>query len=398
MYINETLRRGSPPQISRASLCCLLQSSFLSTIISKSAKMVAKSATLSMAMLGMASAHTIMQAVGVNGKDYAQGHGIYMPSDDSFQSDVTSDSMACNGPPVTYFQSSTEVIPVKAGDTVTGSWLHTLTSTGPDSNADNKVIDSSHKGPVLAYMKKVSDATKNPSAGPGDGWFKIAEAGLISSTQWGVDALIDAGGVQTVTIPSCIEDGDYLLRFEVIALHDGTKPNGAQFYVSDSPVLLIYHASANTWFTDGVRSDRSFWRHWCEHPGDCLDSGCLLRKSALFLSFSLRFSALTPKLGLRPRHLLQRLQQQRPTLPPDRLHHPRLVNTHAQFCRWHTSQVLTSPSRSRGLHLRRWFFSAAGRTLYWRLVRLWIWIRWNHLRQRYCLCCFIIGARRYFCC
>lgn len=210
--------------------------------------MVAKSATLSMAMLGMASAHTIMQAVGVNGKDYAQGHGIYMPSDDSFQSDVTSDSMACNGPPVTYFQSSTEVIPVKAGDTVTGSWLHTLTSTGPDSNADNKVIDSSHKGPVLAYMKKVSDATKNPSAGPGDGWFKIAEAGLISSTQWGVDALIDAGGVQTVTIPSCIEDGDYLLRFEVIALHDGTKPNGAQFYVSDVPSLFNLYRSANSWF------------------------------------------------------------------------------------------------------------------------------------------------------
>jgi cellulase len=26
-------------------------------------------------------------------------------------------------------------------------------------------------------MKKVSDATKNPSAGPGDGWFKISEDG-----------------------------------------------------------------------------------------------------------------------------------------------------------------------------------------------------------------------------
>ena len=207
--------------------------------------MVAKSATLSMAMLGMASGHTIMQAVGVNGKDYAQGYGIYMPSDDSFISDVTSDSMACNGAPVTSFQSSSEVIPVKAGDTVTGSWLHTLTSTGPDSNADNKVIDSSHKGPVLAYMKKVSDATQNPSAGPGDGWFKIAEAGLVSSSQWAVDALIEAGGVQTVTIPSCIEDGDYLLRFELIALHDGTKPNGAQFYVCN---IVQLSSSANTRF------------------------------------------------------------------------------------------------------------------------------------------------------
>jgi hypothetical protein len=33
-------------------------------------------------------------------------------------------------------------------------------------------------------MKKVSDATQNPSSGPGDGWFKIAEAGLISPSEF----------------------------------------------------------------------------------------------------------------------------------------------------------------------------------------------------------------------
>lgn len=191
-----------------------------------------------LALLGPVSCHTIMQAVGVNGKDYAQGHGIYMPSDDSFQSDVSSDSMACNGSPVTGFQSSTEVIEVKAGDVVTGSWLHTLTSTGPDSSADNKVLASSHKGPVLAYMKKVDDATQNPSAGPGDGWFKVSEAGLISSTEWAVDALIEAGGVQSVTIPSCIEDGEYLLRFEIIALHSASSEGQAQFYVCDPRIAL----------------------------------------------------------------------------------------------------------------------------------------------------------------
>ncbi|KAK3635431.1 hypothetical protein LTR56_014715 [Elasticomyces elasticus] len=183
-----------------------------------------------------------MQAVGVNGKAYGQGVGIYMPGDDSFQSDVTSDSMACNGAPVGYFTSSSEVIPVKAGDTVTGSWLHTLTSTGPDDSADNKVIDSSHKGPVMAYMKKVSDATQNPSAGPGDGWFKISEAGLMSSTEWGVDALISAGGVQNVTIPECIEDGQYLLRFEVIALHSASVERDAQFYATDPGIKVnIYN-------------------------------------------------------------------------------------------------------------------------------------------------------------
>lgn len=83
----------------------------------------------------------------------------------------------------------------------------------------------------MAFMKKVSDATQNPSAGLGDGWFKVSEAGLISSTKWGVDALRSAGGIQSVTIPSCIAPGDYLLRFEIIALHNAENSGGAQFYV-----------------------------------------------------------------------------------------------------------------------------------------------------------------------
>jgi len=82
----------------------------------------------------------------------------------------------------------------------------------------------------MAYLKKVNDATQNPAAGPGDGWFKISEAGLISSTEWAVDALISAGGIQSVPIPSCIEDGNYLLRFEIIALHNAYSAGGAQFY------------------------------------------------------------------------------------------------------------------------------------------------------------------------
>jgi cellulase len=146
---------------------------------------------------------------------------------------VNADTLACNGPPATGFKSSSVKISVQAGSTVTGLWLHELGSTdaNPGSDTDNKVIASSHKGPVIAYMKKVADATQNPASGPGDGWFKISESGLISSSQWAVDALISAGGVQSVTIPTCIENGDYLLRFEIIALHSAYTYPGAQFYV-----------------------------------------------------------------------------------------------------------------------------------------------------------------------
>lgn len=146
---------------------------------------------------------------------------------------MNANTLACNGAPATGFTSSSKKITVQAGSTVTGLWLHELGSTdsNPGSDTDNKVIASSHKGPLLAYMKKVSDATQNPSAGPGNGWFKISEVGLISSTQWAVDSLISAGGVQSVKIPSCIENGDYLLRFELIALHSAYSYPGAQFYV-----------------------------------------------------------------------------------------------------------------------------------------------------------------------
>ncbi|KFY30591.1 hypothetical protein V494_08100 [Pseudogymnoascus sp. VKM F-4513 (FW-928)] len=178
-------------------------------------------------LLGTVSAHTIMQAVG----GYSQGVGIYMPSDDSPQTNVGSNSMACNGSPVGGFSSPNKKITMQAGQTYTGAWLHTLTSTGPDSTADNKVIDSSHKGPVMAYMKKVSDSLSgNPSSGPGDGWFKIAQDGYDGS-KWGVDSLISAGGVQSFTIPSCIVNGDYLVRLEVLALHSAYDTGGAQFYM-----------------------------------------------------------------------------------------------------------------------------------------------------------------------
>jgi len=187
-------------------------------------------------LLSIASAHTIMQAFNGN----PQGVALYMPSSNVYQSDVTAQTLACNGIPATGFKSSSTKITVQAGQTVTGAWLHQLDSTDTNfgADSDNKVIASSHKGPLLAYMKKVPDATQNPSAAAGDGWFKISAVGLISSTQWAVDALIAAGGIQTITIPSCIENGDYLLRFELIALHSASTYPGAQFYMECAQITV----------------------------------------------------------------------------------------------------------------------------------------------------------------
>lgn len=103
-----------------------------------------------------ASAHTIM--VSVNGG--AAGDGVRVPSYDGPINDVTSNSIVCNGSPNPTSKTNT-VITVQAGSTAKLLWRH----------GSNDVIDSSHKGPVMAYLKKVSDAKTD--TGIGGGWFKV---------------------------------------------------------------------------------------------------------------------------------------------------------------------------------------------------------------------------------
>ena len=77
----------------------------------------------------------------------------------------------------------------------------------------------------------VPNATQSDVTGLG--WFKIYEDGLTVSNQtWAVDRLIANKGKVSFTIPSCIPDGQYLLRHEIIALHAAESYPGAQFYVS----------------------------------------------------------------------------------------------------------------------------------------------------------------------
>jgi len=177
--------------------------------------------------IAVASAHTIFVQLGVEGTTYPISHAIRDPTYDGPITDVTTEYIACNGGPNPTTASS-DIINVKAGDTVQATWRHTLTSTA--ANDDVYVVDPSHKGPVMAYMKKVTDATSD--VGYGDGWFKISEAGLNTATQdWATTDLIANGGVQSITIPSCLEDGQYLLRPELIALHSAASKEGAQFYL-----------------------------------------------------------------------------------------------------------------------------------------------------------------------
>ena len=135
-----------------------------------------KTFTLLLAALPAAFAHTIFTQL--NGNPI--GYGIRDPSYDGPIQDVTSDYLACNGGsnPTT---ASPYVITVQAGSTAQLTWRHTLTS------GSNDVIDPSHLGPVMAYMKKSSNATTD--VGYGSGWFKIQESGY-SNGVWATTTLV----------------------------------------------------------------------------------------------------------------------------------------------------------------------------------------------------------------
>lgn len=185
-----------------------------------------------------ASAHTIFSSLEVAGKNYGVGGGVRVPSYNGPIEDVTSNSLACNGAPNPTTPSDL-VIDVQAGSTVTAVWRYMLSSTG---SAPADIMDSTHKGPTSAYLKKVSSATTD--SGVGDGWFKVQEDGLGSDGIWGTERVINGEGRHEITIPACIEPGQYLLRAEMLALHAAGSYPGAQFYQECAQINVIGSGSA----------------------------------------------------------------------------------------------------------------------------------------------------------
>ncbi|KAF2849330.1 carbohydrate-binding module family 1 protein [Plenodomus tracheiphilus IPT5] len=180
------------------------------------------SSILALAVAGGAqfvAAHTTLYNILVNGKDQGLGNkaGGYIdsPPNNSPITDVTSKDMTCN---VAGTKATTSVT-VAGGDEITFEWHHDSNSPSDD------IVASSHKGPIMVYVAK---------AGTSPSWTKIAEDGFDGKT-WAVDKLIAGSytgkrGQHTVKLPN-LAAGDYFLRPEIIALHEGDRPSGAQFYM-----------------------------------------------------------------------------------------------------------------------------------------------------------------------
>ncbi|KAL1961863.1 hypothetical protein VTN77DRAFT_987 [Rasamsonia byssochlamydoides] len=92
---------------------------------------------------------------------------------------------------------------------------------------------SSHHGPVITYLApcngNCSEVDKTTLE-----FFKIDQGGLVNDTDppgtWASDELIANNNSWTVTIPTSIAPGGYVLRHEIIALHSAENLDGAQNY------------------------------------------------------------------------------------------------------------------------------------------------------------------------
>ena len=94
-------------------------------------------------------------------------------------------------------------------------------------------------------MKNVEDSSASNNAA-GDGWFKIMEDGYDSSAgKWCTEKLIPDDGHLAASIPSDLAAGYYLVRPELLALHQADKtPPDPQFYVGCAQIFLSSSGSA----------------------------------------------------------------------------------------------------------------------------------------------------------
>ncbi|KAG4420234.1 hypothetical protein IFR04_006612 [Cadophora malorum] len=135
-------------------------------------------------------------------------------TDNGFVSDYTSSDIICHKGATNAQTSAT----VKAGGTVELQW-----TTWPES----------HHGPVIDYLADCGGDCTTVDKTTLE-FFKIDGVGLVDDTtipgDWASDTLIANNNSWSVTIPSTIAPGNYVLRHEIIALHSAGTEGGAQNY------------------------------------------------------------------------------------------------------------------------------------------------------------------------
>ncbi|KAF8648427.1 hypothetical protein AX16_006290 [Volvariella volvacea WC 439] len=93
------------------------------------------------------------------------------------------------------------------------------------------------QGPVSVWMARCNGSCTSTNSNSLS-WFKIAETGLISGNlpngQWGTGQVMNTLSY-TATIPASLAAGEYLIRHELLALHQANTP---QFYPECAQLIV----------------------------------------------------------------------------------------------------------------------------------------------------------------
>ncbi|CAE6447463.1 unnamed protein product [Rhizoctonia solani] len=133
-------------------------------------------------------------------------------------------------------QLASVVAPITAGSDLTLSWVAHPNQKWPHEMGPLITYMAKkwphEMGPLITYMAKVpSGQTADKfDASKGD-FFKVHQEGQ-EGKKWYLERLMKLGTTMSVPIPKELEDGDYIMRHEIIALHLADKKGGAEFYSS----------------------------------------------------------------------------------------------------------------------------------------------------------------------
>lgn len=167
------------------------------------------------------SAHYIFQQLKVGSTQYSTWQNIRQHTNgNSPVIDLASNDLRCN-----VGAKASTTAPVKAGDTVT-------------FKLDTPVY---HQGPTSFYLSKAPGSVSSYD-GSG-GWFKIKDIGPTFS---GGQASWALNQEYSVTIPSCIASGEYLLRVQQLGIHNPYPGGIPQFYLSCAQISVTGGSGSRT--------------------------------------------------------------------------------------------------------------------------------------------------------
>ncbi|KAL8713071.1 MAG: hypothetical protein Q9220_002931 [cf. Caloplaca sp. 1 TL-2023] len=186
------------------------------------------------AAIQVVSAHTSFTNFYVDGAPQGDGTCVRMSNNIPQATypirPVDSQDMACG---VNGDKGVARICPANSGSQLTFNFRDWPDGSQPGS------LDKSHMGPCSVYMKKVDNSAADGNAA-GPGWFKIFEEDYDSSSkQWCTSKIMANDGKLSVKIPTDLAGGYYLVRPELLALHQADKsPPDPQFYVGCAQIFL----------------------------------------------------------------------------------------------------------------------------------------------------------------